>query len=111
MSNHSERKHIKIEGTEMGKIDFPTDNPSLQTMLLHIFELHSSGPMVTALLSRSSNPGTLHCVLTCRQENFSLQYLSPPRCRDVAKVLNRRECSNDKRVFGPKAHFSVPLAH
>ena len=30
--------------------------------------------------------------------------------RDVAKVFSRRECSNDRRVFGPKAHPSVPLA-
>ena len=30
--------------------------------------------------------------------------------RDVAKVFNRRKSSNDRRVFGPKAHSSVPLA-
>ena len=28
--------------------------------------------------------------------------------RDVGKVLNRWESSNDRRVFGPKAHSSVP---
>ena len=27
--------------------------------------------------------------------------------RDVAKVFNRRKSSNDRRVFGPKAH-SIP---
>ena len=30
--------------------------------------------------------------------------------RDIAKVFNRRESCNDGRVFGPKAHSSVPLA-
>ena len=30
--------------------------------------------------------------------------------RDVGKVLNRQESSNDRRVFGPKAHSSVPKA-
>ena len=30
--------------------------------------------------------------------------------RDVAKVFNRRKSSNDRQVFGPKAHSSVPLA-
>ena len=30
--------------------------------------------------------------------------------RDVGKGLNRRESSNDRRVFGPKAHSSVPKA-
>ena len=30
--------------------------------------------------------------------------------RDVAKVFNWRESSNDRRVFGPKAHSSMPLA-
>ena len=30
--------------------------------------------------------------------------------RDVAKVFNRRKSSNDRRVFVPKAHSSVPLA-
>ena len=30
--------------------------------------------------------------------------------RDVAKVFNRRESCNDRRVFGPKARSSVPLA-
>ena len=30
--------------------------------------------------------------------------------KDVAKVFNRRESCNDRRVFGPKAHSSVPLA-
>ena len=29
---------------------------------------------------------------------------------DVGKVLNRRESSNDRWVFGPKAHSSVPKA-
>ena len=29
----------------------------------------------------------------------------------VANVFNRQESSNDRRVFGPKAHSSVPLAH
>ena len=32
------------------------------------------------------------------------------RCRDVAKVFNRRESCNDRRVFGAKAHSSMPLA-
>ena len=30
--------------------------------------------------------------------------------RDVGKVLNRRESSNDRWVFGPKAYSSVPKA-
>ena len=30
--------------------------------------------------------------------------------RDVAKVFNWWESSNDRRVFGPKAHSSMPLA-
>ena len=29
---------------------------------------------------------------------------------DVGKVLNRRESSNDRRVFEPKAHSRVPKA-
>ena len=33
-----------------------------------------------------------------------------PVHRDVAKVFSRRESSNDRRVFGPKAHSSVPKA-
>ena len=28
---------------------------------------------------------------------------------NVAKVFNRRKSSNDRRLFGPKAHCSVPL--
>ena len=28
------------------------------------------------------------------------------KARDVAKVFNRRKSSNDRRVFGPKAHSS-----
>ena len=28
----------------------------------------------------------------------------------TSKVFNRRESCNDRRVFGPKAHSSVPLA-
>ena len=31
-------------------------------------------------------------------------------CRDVAKVFNGWKSSNDRLVFGPKAHCSVPLA-
>ena len=30
--------------------------------------------------------------------------------RDVAKVFNRQESSNDRRVFGPKAHSSHSFA-
>ena len=30
--------------------------------------------------------------------------------RDVAKVFNRRESCNDRRVFGPKARSSMFLA-
>ena len=35
--------------------------------------------------------------------------LNMPQDRDVAKVFNRQESSNDRRVFGPKVHSSMPL--
>ena len=41
---------------------------------------------------------------------FQRPYSPNHNFRDVGKVFNRRESSNDRRVFGPKAHCSVPLA-
>ena len=40
----------------------------------------------------------------------AMKSASKVKTRDVAKVFNRRKSSNDRRVFGPKAHSSVPLA-
>lgn len=45
----------------------------------------------------------------CHKHIEVVRSQGPGKRRDVAKVFNRREYSNDSRIFGPKAHSRLYL--